>query len=257
LSLKVVDKIDVILPAGGRLDDHFARVALTENKALIKVQDYMVGMKSVFAAKESSKVGRIILVGPQPVKDALGGMVDAVVNDTGDLTRNIKMAMMELKNMGNISRRVLILTTDLPYVEAKHIDAFLDLCPETAEISAPIISDEEYLDRFPSSDSTWAKLRDGNWTIGGAYLVNSEAFMRIIPQVEQVVANRKNVFKLAKLLGGGFAWKVLTKSITVPEVVEKVESVIGCKISAVKKAPAELAFDIDDIKDYEYALRNR
>jgi hypothetical protein len=49
----------------------------------------------------------------------------------------------------------------------------------------------------------------------------------------------------------------MTRAISVPEVVTKIEGVIGCKIAAVKNGPAELAFDVDDIPDYEYALRNK
>ena len=81
--------------------------------------------------------------------------------------------------------------------------------------------------------------------------------MRILPRVNQVVSNRKNPVALAKLLGFGFLAKFLTKSLTVADVVAKIEQVVGAKIQAVQTAPAELAFDVDDIPDYEYALRNK
>ena len=78
----------------------------------------------------------------------------------------------------------------------------------------------------------------------------------MIPQIEKVVANRKNVFKLAQLLGFPFLLKVITKSISSTEVKAKCEELIGCKIAVVRGGPAELAFDIDELDDYEYALRN-
>ena len=62
---------------------------------------------------------------------------------------------------------------------------------------------------------------------------------------------------MAKLLGGGFVWKVLTKAITSTEVARKVETILGCRVALIKNGPAEFAYDIDDIVDYEYALRNK
>jgi GTP:adenosylcobinamide-phosphate guanylyltransferase len=251
-----MEKFDVIMPAGGRIDDHFARVALTPFKALINVQDSMIGYKVIDAVLGSQRVGRTVLIASDEVKEKLGGRCTAVLKDTGDLTKNVKMGLQELKSMGNVTNRVLIVTTDLPYLESKLIDQFLDLCPDV-DLAVPLISKEEYLDRFPSATGTFAKLQDGEWTVGCAYLFKPDVFMKALPQIEQVVENRKSVTKLAKILGLGFLWKVMTRAISVPEVVSKVESVIGCKIAAVKGGPAELAFDVDDIPDYEYALRNK
>ena len=252
-----MEKFDVIIPAGGRLDDHFARVALTPYKPLIKVQDYMVGFRSLEAVQESGRLGRVIVIGPKDVQDVFKMRATAVMNETGEITKNIAMGIRELKSMGDMTSRVLIITADLPYVEAKTLTQFLDLCPNDADLVAPLISKEEYVDRFPGATGTFAKLNDGDWTLGCAYLVNPEVFQRILPEVEKVVANRKNIFKMSQLLGFGFLWKVITKSISVPEIITKLESILGCKIKVVRKGPADLAYDIDDIVDYEYALRNK
>jgi GTP:adenosylcobinamide-phosphate guanylyltransferase len=252
-----LEKFDVILPAGGVLDDHFARVALTKHKALIKVQDFIVGSQSIDAVLESGLCRNVVLVGPAEVREAIGGRVTATVNDTGSLVKNIEMGIRELKSLGEISPRILILTTDLPYVNAKVLTQFVEMCPSDADIAAPLISKEEYLDRFPSATGTFVNLQDNQWTLGCAYLIKPDAFVKILPRLEKVIANRKNVFKMAGLLGFGFLWKVATRSITVPQVVSKLESVIGCKVVPVQGAPAEFANDIDDIVDYEYALRNK
>ena len=252
-----MERYDVILPSGGKLDDHFARVALTPYKALIKVQDYMVGFKVLEAVTDSARLGRIMLVAPREVQDAFGIRIPNKLNDTGDLTKNISMAIRELKSAGDCTSRVAIITTDLPYLEGKNIQAFLDACPDEADICVPLISKEEYLDRFPSASGTFVKLRDGDWTLGCIYLMKPDVFLRILPEVERVVANRKKKMKMAGLLGFGFVWKVITKSITSSEVARKIETILGCRISLIKGGPAEFAFDIDDITDYEYALRNK
>lgn len=255
-----MEKYDVVLPAGGKIDDHFARVAViadTPYKSLIKVQDYMLGFKALEAVNDSGRLGKVVLVAPKVVQDMFGIRVPNKINDTGELTKNIAMAIRDLKNSGECSSRIVILTTDLPYVEGKNIQAFLDACPEDADICVPLISKDEYLDRFPSATGTFVKLKDGQWTLGCIYLIKPDVFMRILPDVERMVANRKKIFSMAKLLGFGFVWKVLTRSITSAEVARKVETLISCRVALVKNGPAEFAFDIDDIADYEYALRNK
>lgn len=217
----------------------------------------MVGFKVLEAVNDSGRLNKVILVAPKEVQDAYGIRVPTKLNETGDLTKNIAMAIRELKSTGEITPRIVILTTDLPYIEGKNIQAFLDACPETADICAPLVTKEEYLDRFPSASGTFVKLRGEQVTLGCIYLIKPDVFLKILPEVEKVVANRKNVLKMAKLLGAGFAWKVITKSVTVDEVVRKVETILGCRISLVRGGPAEFAFDIDDINDYEYALRNK
>jgi hypothetical protein len=253
----VLEKFDVILPAGGRLDDHFAKVALTPYKALIAVNDSMLGYRAIEAVAESGRLGRTVLVAGPEVNEKLSGRVTATIPDSGDLTKNIQNAIRKLKDMGGMTSRVLILTTDLPYINGKLLNDYLDLCNPASDLTAPVISQNSYSDRFPSSSCTYAKLKDGSWAVGCAYLINPDVFMRILPRVNQVVENRKNPLALAKLLGFGFLTKFLTKSLTVADVVAKIEEVVGAKIQAVQTAPAELAFDVDDIGDYEYALRNK
>jgi hypothetical protein len=254
--LEELENFDVILPAGGVLDDHFARVALTPYKALIKAQDNVVGLKSIEACQNTNRVGKMVLIGAKDVQDTFRTFVTSAISDTGDLTRNVSMGMRELKALNSDASHVLILTMDLPYVDEKALLRYIDMCPADADIVVPLVTKEEYLDRFPGSKSTFAKLSDGEFTIGCAYFVRPDVFVKLIPQIEKVVANRKNVLKLAQLLGFPFLLKVITKSISSTEVKAKCEELIGCKIAVVRGGPAELAFDIDELDDYEYALRN-
>lgn len=252
-----MDKYDVILPSGGRLDDHFARVALTPYKALIKVQDYMLGFKVLQAIIDSQRQNNVVLVAPQEVQDAFGIRIPIKLKETGEITKNIAMAIRELKSQGSITERVIILTTDLPYIEGKHIQAFIDACPPNADICAPLITKDEYLDRFPRASGTFLKLGGEQYTLGCIYLVKPDVFMKVLPDLEKMIANRKSIPKMASLLGFGFLWKILTRSITIPEIVTKVESIVGAKVHLVEGGPAEFAFDVDDIPDYEYALANQ
>ena len=97
----------------------------------------MLGFKVLEAVNDSGRLGQIILVAPKDVQDAFGIRIPNKINETGDLTKNIAMAIRELKSLGSTSSRVVIITTDLPYIEGKHIQAFLDACPDDADICVP------------------------------------------------------------------------------------------------------------------------
>lgn len=248
---------DVILPAGGVLDDHFAKVALTPVKALIRTGDNLLILRALEALRLSGRSGRIVVVGGEEVQRALEGRVDAIVPAGPSLPDNILKGLKKLLTMENPPERLLIVTTDLPYIDEKVLTKWLDLCPPGADFCGALVESTEYIDRFPGSTSTWAKLKDGNFTLGGIFLVRTDALRKAMPQIERVVAQRKSIRGMAGLLGVGFLLKVMSRQITVEECERKVEEILGAKVSAVPNSPPELAFDIDDIVDYEYALRNK
>jgi hypothetical protein len=172
---------------------------------------------------------------------------------TGPL--NILKGLRHLLGLDNPPKKVLVLTTDLPFVSAEILNAFFDLCPADRDICVPLISKVQWERRFPDSTATFARLSDGYWTLGGAYLIDVQALENAMPQVERVFVNRKSVLGMAKLLGPKFLFKFLVKSLNVPDVEAKIESMLNCTGRAVPDAPTELAYDIDDVEDYEYALK--
>ncbi|MFZ4509233.1 MAG: hypothetical protein ACOYON_16215, partial [Fimbriimonas sp.] len=108
--------------------------------------------------------------------------------------------------------------------------------------------------RFPNSDATFAKLKDGEWTTGCAYLMDVAAFRSSLPYIEAVFQNRKSIVGMAKLFGFGFFLKFITGQITVPLVEGKIRSMLHCSGAAILHSPVELAYDIDDEADLDYAL---
>ncbi|RYG31931.1 hypothetical protein EON81_21790, partial [bacterium] len=247
----VSEVYDVILPAGGTLDDHFAKVALTPVKALIRTGDNLLIFRALEALRLSGRSGRIVVVGGAEVKKAMEGRVDAIVPAGPSLPDNILKGLKELLAMENPPQRLLIVTTDLAYIDDKVLAKWLDTCPPGADFCGALVDRVAYEDRFPGSSSTWVKLADGHFTLGGVFLVKTDALRRAMPQIERVVAQRKSVRGMAGLLGFGFLIKVMTRRITVAECEAKVEEILGAKVSAVPDAPPELAFDVDDIEDYE------
>jgi len=92
------------------------------------------------------------------------------------------------------------------------------------------------------------------WTTGCAYVIGVEALRRARPYIERVFENRKSKIGMARLLGPTFVFKWLTNRLRVPDIERKVSTLLGVQGAAVPHSPPELAFDIDYLEDYQYAL---
>jgi len=59
---------------------------------------------------------------------------------------------------------------------------------------------------------------------------------------------------MAMLLGPKFVWDYLNKKLTVTDIEKKITQMVKINGTAVPGSPPELAFDIDYLEDYHYAL---
>ena len=149
---------------------------------------------------------------------------------------------------------MLVLTTDLPFLTPEAISAFIDSCPSGVDVCVPLVSKEAFEGRFPGSGSQFVRLADGEWTIGCGFLVNPEAIQANRDHLEQIFAVRKSQVGMARLLGLGFIIRLLTHRLTVAHIEDRCVSMLGCSGKAVLQSPPELAFDMDSVQEYRYAI---
>jgi GTP:adenosylcobinamide-phosphate guanylyltransferase len=250
-----VSAYDAILPAGGLIDPEFAEKVGTPNKALIQLGGQTILARTLDALRASGRVREAVVIGTPEVlqhDDARGA--DRTLPAGGSGPDNILTGLKSLTSGPNPPEKVMIVTTDLPFISGAVINRFLDRCPTDRDICLPLITKAEYQARFPNSSSTFVPLKDNVWTAGCAYVVDVRAFQTALPHIEKVFANRKSKLGMAKLLGPIFLVKFLTKTLTVPDIERKIERMLGCTGSAILNSPPELAYDIDALDDYEYAL---
>lgn len=247
---------DVILPAGGRVDPTLAAEAGTDVKALIRFGEETILARTIRVLRESGLARRIVVAGSEAAQQearAIGA--DHAIAEANTGPENIFNGLKWLRSQPDPPSKVMVVTTDLPFLTADLLQRFVDLCPTDRAISVPLISRAEWNARFPGSTAMFVQLGDGEWTTGCAYLIDAEALERSMPQIEKVFAQRKSKLGMAKLLGPVFAYRFLTKSLTVPQIEAKIQSMLGCSGAAVRGAPPELAYDIDDLEDYSFALK--
>jgi GTP:adenosylcobinamide-phosphate guanylyltransferase len=252
-----VARYDAILPAGGTISPEFAAVVGTNVKALIKFDGRSILSSTLEAVKGTQEIGRTVVIGGDAVQTAAKDLADIVLPETNSGPENILAGLRYLLTVPDPPAKVMVVTTDLPFLTSEILNRFISQCPPDREISVPLVNRSDWDARFPDSTATFATLKDGRWTTGCAYLIDVTALQRSMPHIERVFEYRKSVLKLARLLGPKFLFKFLTKTLTVPDVEEKIQSMLGCSGAAIRNAPTELAYDIDDLEDYEYALKIR
>lgn len=254
-------KLDVVLPAGGRIDGKFAAEAGLEVKALIDVGGCTVLERTLNALRETGRVRRAVVVGPREVADhPCSKLADAVLPEGGDSgPANIARGLEWLSETSPArADRVLIVTTDLPFLTADAILTFIDSCPPEPDVCAPLVGKEAFEARFPGfrrSRSQYVPLADGHWTIGCGFLVNPEAIRASRDRIEQGFAVRRSQIGMTRLLGIGFMIRLLMRTLSVAHIEARCRDILGCSVKGVLDSSPELAFDLDYIREYRYAAK--
>lgn len=248
---------DAILPAGGRLDPETAARAGTEIKALASFGTLTILERTIEALRESGLVRRIVVIGPTELRGHPScTRADAVLDEQSTGPDNIFCGVDYLAGQEDALEEMLIVTTDLPFLSPEIVRAYLALCPSDREFCVPLISREAFNERYPGATATFVTLRNGEFTAGCMYAAKLAALRRARPHIERVFEQRKNKLGMARLLGPSFVWGYFRRSLTVADIERKVQSLLDCRGAAIADSPPELAYDIDDLEDFEYANRH-
>ena len=248
-------EFDVIVPAGGTINPAFERVAGTENKALIRLEGVSVLANTLECIRGLPGARRIVVIGSDNVRKEVGSIANDVLPEEQSGPKNIFAGLRFLAGSSAATERVLIVTSDLPFLTTDTLSNFLGLCPRDKDFCVPLISKDSFAEAFPGAEATFVTMRDGVWTTGCAYLATPRALFNATEHIERVFENRKSKIGMARMLGFKFVWGYVTKTLVVADVEKKVKELLHCIGVAVPNSPPELAYDIDYIEDYHYALQ--
>jgi GTP:adenosylcobinamide-phosphate guanylyltransferase len=248
---------DAILPAGGKIDAEFAKKVGTEYKALIMIDGKTILGHTLDALEGTGMVKSTIVIGPDEVLNSDDGQRASyrlLPGDTGP--DNIYLGLDQLLKEPTPPQKVLVVTTDLPFLTSDVVKKFIDDCPVDRDICVPLIRSSDFRKRFPGTEATFVKLKDDEWTTGCAYVMDVNALKKAKPHIDRVFENRKSKMGMARLLGPAFVLKWLTKRLTLVDVEAKIMNVLGCSGAAITNSAPELAFDIDYVEDYDFAVKH-
>lgn len=238
-----------VITAGGRVEGEFAREIGTDVKALAPFRGATFLDRTIAALREAG-AGRIAVVGGRDVRAACAGSVDRVIDESADGAENLRRALRAWSN----GEPLAYLTSDMPFIDACALRAFLSSTPEDA-LAMPLTEFRDFESRFPGAPPFGITLAGEKVVNGGAFLIPAGCADRIERFATRFFDARKSPLGMARLTGPAFLLQFLCKRLTVAKLEAHAQRLLDVRAVAVRRSPPELAYDVDTYEEYRYAIR--
>ena len=218
-----------------------------DNKALIMLDGRPMIDYIVDALNSSENIDRILVVGPKnELNPYIGKKVDEILSPGNSILGNMEIGL----NFFNSTDNLLILTSDIPLITPEAIDEFLEVCTKRkAYIGYPIITKENIVKKYPETERTYIKMKEGIFCGGNIIFFKPEVFFKNKKLIKELFDNRKAIWKYVKILGLKFILKFLFKTLTLEEIEKRVTCIIGYNSIAAMISYPEIMIDLDKPSD--------
>ncbi len=240
--------LDAVVLAGGGKPEPLTEQEGVSNKAFIKIHNRPILSYVLDALQQASSINRILVVGPKEELKELAGVGHdfEAVAEQGSMLENLAAGF----NLIEPEKPCLVVTGDIPLINAEVIEQFLTLCaPFEYDLYYPVLTRESCLERFPKTERTYVRLKEGHVTGGNIGLVRPVWFLKNRARLELFISYRKKPLKLLKILPLSLALKYLLKSLSVKDLEYHLSRLLFLKAQAVFCDCVEIAVDVDKISD--------
>ncbi len=198
------------------------------------------------AVQKSPSISSIGFVGP----DSIGrpGLIRAPLGHS--LLDNLRNG---LSTVPPGEPRVLVVTSDLPWLTPTVVEAFLTRAPRNVDIVYPVVPKSALSGLFSKTKRTYIRVRDGVFTGGNLFLVNPAALPRLVEQAGGLLAHRKSPIKLAQDLGWGFLARFFFGRLSLAQIERDVGGRWGVSGRALVFEYPEVGVDVDKPEDWMLA----
>lgn len=218
-----------------------------DNKALIVIDGRPMIDYIVDALNNSENIDRILVVGPKnTLYPYIGKKVKEILNSGKSILENMEIGL----NFFNSTDSLLLLTSDIPLLTTEAIDEFLRICTKRkAQIGYPVITKENIVKKYPETQRTYVKMKEGAFCGGNIVFFKPEVFFQNKKLIKELFDNRKAAWKYVKILGLKFILKFLFKTLTLEEVEKRVTEIFGYNSIAAMTSYPEIMIDLDKPSD--------
>ncbi len=235
-----------IVLAGQRNDGRLQHVSQSQWEAEIPLQGRMMVEYVVDALRQSGRVSPIIVVGPKSL--GLHDVIWAPVHD--EMFANV-LSGLEMAGEG----AALVATADMPLLNSAIVNAFLDEADAQYDVVYPIIEKSVVEAKFPETQRTYVRLKDGIFTGGNLLMVRKEAVIRSQEAVTELLSHRKSPWKLARDIGWLMLLKWMVGRLSIDDARSRVRQLLGIDGQALIFEYPEVGVDVDKPEDWALAER--
>ncbi len=221
------------------------------NKATCLIGDKMMIEYVISALKNSQYISKILIIGDKAKLESLEREDIKLLQSTDSLVDNILLGIKSFKD-----EQVLISTSDIPMVSEEAIRDFIIKGLEArADLAYSVIIKNTMVDKFPQAHRTYVKLKDGEFTGGNLFLVQTPKIYNALEIGQKMIMYRKNPWKMCRLLGLGFLFKLAIGKLAIEDVEKRVAQIMNIKGRAIISDFAEVGNDVDKPEDLEMTIK--
>lgn len=246
--------------AGGDATDKVARAAGVACKALAQLEGRPLVSWVAAALTQARMVSAVVAVeGPTRALSAAGEPAGVpVVTARGPGFIDTMRAAAEAHAD---AQTIVLVTGDLPLLRPEAVDDFVRSCQGgRAEVSYPLVREDEFDRAFPGRHKFAAPLREGRFIGTNVVLVTRRFILEEGPVIASTFARRKSVLGMCSMFGWGFVLRLVLRRLSVADLERRASAMLGTELQAVPVSWPEIAFDVDAVADLELArhyLRRR
>jgi len=241
---------NAVLMAGTGKPEPLTEQEGLSNKAFIKVNGKAIISYVMQALLSSSFIDKIGVVGPEAeLTELFGGQSQVdIVPEKGVMLDNFAEGLAAVKDRS----LCLIVTGDIPLITAEVIDSFIRLCePYDQDLYYPVLTRDTCMQKFPTTERTYVRLKDGYITGGNIALINPEWFLANRSRLEMFISYRKKPLKMLRMFPPSFIIKYILNTLSVSDIEKVFSRILQLKARAVFCETAEIGVDVDKISDLE------
>ena len=240
--------MDAIVTAGGipQPEDPLYTYSHGDSKALIDVAGKPMIQWVLDALGEAQHVDNVIVIGLSPKSHLTCKKPLHFLSNQGRMLSNIVAGVKKSLELDKKNKYVLVVSSDIPTVKSEMVDWLVEKSQETKDDLYYGICPREVMEaRFEGSKRTYTKLKDLELCGADMHVSHVTMATEHLDMWESLIGNRKNPLKQASIIGLGIFFQILTRSITLDDLVAKVSNRIGIKGRAIKFPYAEPCMDVD------------
>lgn len=148
---------------------------------------------------------------------------------------------------------VLLTTADHALLTPAMVATFLDGVQPDADVAVAMVERRTLLARYPENRRTWLKFRGGAYSGANLFALTSEKARAALDLWATVEQDRKKGLKIVAAFGPWLLLRALTRSISLPRVLELAGARLGLKAQLVALPMPEAAIDVDKPSDHALA----
>jgi GTP:adenosylcobinamide-phosphate guanylyltransferase len=240
--------MDAIVTAGGipQPEDPLYKYSHGDSKALIDVAGKPMVQWVLDALSDAKNVENVIVIGLSPKSGVTCKKPLHFVSNQGRMLANIVAGVNKALELDKKNEYVLIVSSDIPTLKPEMIDWLIDTCLETRDDVYYGVCNREVMEkRFPESRRTYTKLKGIELCGADINITHVRMATEHLDMWETLIGSRKSPLRQASTIGLDTFFQVLTRSITLDELVEKVCRRLGITGRAIRWEHAEPCMDVD------------